>query len=60
MPAWGEVAVDAGHLQLFSGSLDEASLARNSLAAGRTMGTIEISLLGYVREDGEEVDLSED
>jgi len=59
-PAWGEVAVDAGHLQLFSGSLDEASLARNSLAAGRTMGTIEIRLSGYVREDGEEVDLSED
>ncbi len=58
-PAWGEVAVDAGHLQLFSGSLDEASLARNSLAAGRTMGTIEITLLGYVGEDGEEVDLPE-
>jgi transglutaminase-like putative cysteine protease len=58
-PAWGQVAVDASHLQLFSGSLDAASMARNSLATGRTMGTIEISLLGYLTEDGENVELTE-
>lgn len=58
-PAWGQVAVDAAHLQLFSGSLDAASMARNSLATGRTMGTIDISLLGYLTEDGRNVDLTE-
>jgi len=58
-PSWGQPAVDAAHLQLSSSSLDEASMARNSLATGRTMGTIEITLLGYVRADGEEVDLTE-
>ncbi|MGD9498102.1 MAG: transglutaminase family protein [Armatimonadota bacterium] len=58
-PAWGEITADAGHLVIYSTALDEASYARASLATGRTIGAIEIDLLGYVAADGREVRFGE-
>jgi hypothetical protein len=58
-PAWGQMTVDAGHLQIYASALDEASYARASLATGRTLGAVEIELLGYVAADGREVGFEE-
>jgi len=59
-PAWGQMTVDAGHIQLHSSSLDEVSYARASLATGRTLGAIEIELVSYRDQAGQEVTLTED
>lgn len=44
---WGEQTVDAGHLQLAGAALDSTSMARLSLAAGRTMGALTLEILGH-------------
>jgi len=59
-PSWGEMTADAGHMRLHSSTLDEMSYARASLATGRTLGSIEIDLLGYRDAAGDEVDLTEE
>jgi len=59
-PAWGQMTADAGHLQIYASALDEASYARASLATGRTIGAVEIDLLGYVSADGREVRFGEE
>lgn len=59
-PSWGEMTADAGHMRLHSSILDEMSYARASLATGRTLGSIEIDLLGYRDAAGVEVDLTEE
>jgi len=59
-PAWGEMTADAGHMTIYSSALDEASYARASLATGRTIGTVEIDVLGYIAADGREVRFGEE
>lgn len=59
-PAWGQMTVDAGHVQIYASTLDETSYARASLATGRTIGAVEVELLGYVSADGREVRFQED
>ncbi|MFW5866884.1 MAG: transglutaminase-like domain-containing protein [Armatimonadota bacterium] len=54
-PSWGEMTVDAGHLQIFASSLDEASYARASLATGRTIGAIGMQVEQYTTADGRTV-----
>ena len=44
---WGEDTVDAGHLQISAAALDSASMARLSLAAGRTMGSLELQIISH-------------
>ena len=50
--SWGQMTVDAGHLQLYASSLDPASYARASLATGRTLGAISIDVEQYTTADG--------
>lgn len=45
--AFGELAVDAGHILLVSGGLDMESMARMGLAAGRCIGSLEIEVLDH-------------
>ncbi len=59
-PSWGEMTADAGHLLVYSSSLDEASYARASLATGRTIGAITIEVRGYTRADGQQVEVGEE
>jgi len=59
-PAWGEMTADAGHLMVYASALDDASYARAALATGRTIGAIEIDLLGYTAADGREVRFGEE
>ena len=59
-PAWGEMTVDAGHLQVHSGSVDEQSFAQASLATGRTLGAISIEIEGYTTSDGRRVEAGEE
>jgi hypothetical protein len=59
-PSWGEMTADAGHLQVFSSSLDEASYARASLATGRTIGAITMQVEQYVTSDGRTVEVGEE
>jgi len=59
-PSWGQMTVDAGHLQVFASSLDEASYARASLATGRTIGAIGIEVEGYTTADGRRVEAGEE
>ncbi|MFO8079330.1 MAG: transglutaminase-like domain-containing protein [Armatimonadota bacterium] len=59
-PSWGQMTVDAGHLQVFSSSLDEASYARASLATGRTLGAIEVQVEQYITADGRTVEVGEE
>ena len=49
--AWGEVSVDAGHIRLAAGSLDLESLAKMALAAGRSLGSLDVEILEYHLED---------
>ncbi|MEA3401508.1 MAG: transglutaminase-like domain-containing protein [Armatimonadota bacterium] len=58
-PAWGEMTADAGHVLIYSSSLEQAEWARASLATGRTIGAIEMELLGYTKADGESVGFDE-
>ncbi|MGC9320253.1 MAG: transglutaminase-like domain-containing protein, partial [Armatimonadota bacterium] len=58
-PAWGEMTADAGHLLIYSSSLEQAEWARASLATGRTIGAIEMELLGYTNADGESAEFDE-
>ena len=58
-PTWGEMTVDAGHLQIFASSLDEASYARASLATGRTIGAIGMQVEQYTTADGRTVEAGE-
>ena len=44
-PTWGEQTVDAGHLQISSGALDGTSMARLSLATGKTMGSLDLKVV---------------
>lgn len=46
-PTWGEETVDAGHLQISSAALDETSVARLSLASGKTMGSLELQIVAF-------------
>lgn len=46
-PTWGEETVDAGHLQIASGALDGTSMAKLSLASGRTMGSLDLQIMKY-------------
>jgi len=46
-PTWGEDTVDAGHIQVAASALDSASLARMSLAASKTMGTLKLKVLDF-------------
>lgn len=46
-PTWGEVAPDAGHLQLSSGALDDETMAQVSLVAGRTLGSTKIEIRSF-------------
>lgn len=57
-PSWGQMTADAGHLLLQSSDLDDLSYAQASLATGRTLGTIAIDLLSYLRTDGQRVQLT--
>jgi len=59
-PSWGEMTVDAGHLQVFASSLDEASFARASLATGRTLGVMSMQVEGYTTADGRRVETGEE
>ncbi|MFW6156621.1 MAG: transglutaminase-like domain-containing protein [Armatimonadota bacterium] len=59
-PSWGEVTVDAGHVLVFSSSLDEASFAQASLATGRTIGAISMQVEGYTTADGRRVEAGEE
>ncbi|NPV47503.1 MAG: transglutaminase domain-containing protein [Armatimonadetes bacterium] len=44
---WDEELVDAGHLQVAAGALDSTSLARLSLMAGRTLGSLHLEVLDH-------------
>jgi hypothetical protein len=44
---WNEALVDAGHLQVAAAALDSVSLARMSLAAGRTLGSLKVEVLDH-------------
>jgi hypothetical protein len=46
-PTWGQETVDAGHIQVAASALDSTSIARMSLAASRTMGTLKLNVLDY-------------
>lgn len=46
-PTWGEDTVDAGHLQISSGALDGTSMAKLSLASGRTMGSLDLQVVDF-------------
>lgn len=59
-PSWGEMTADAGHMQVFASSLDEASYARASLATGRTIGAISMQVEQYTTSDGRVVEAGED
>ena len=59
-PAWGEMTADAGHLMIYASALDDAAYARAALATGRTIGAIEIDLIGYTAADGREVRFGEE
>ncbi len=59
-PAWGETTADAGHVLIYASALDEASYARACLATGRTIGAVEIDVLGYVAADGRAVEFEEE
>ncbi len=58
-PSWGEMTVDAGHILVYSSSLDQASFAQASLATGRTIGAITMQVEGYTTADGREVEVGE-
>jgi transglutaminase-like putative cysteine protease len=46
-PTWGEDLADAGHLQIAAAALDSTSMARLSLATGRTMGSLDLAVLDF-------------
>lgn len=52
-PTWGEEAVDATHLEVAEGSLDEPSMARMSLATARILGQVRFRVLDVARGDTE-------
>ena len=49
---WGETLVDAGHLALAAGSLDEKSFVKLSLATGHVMGSLKLEPLSVQYTDG--------
>lgn len=51
-PTWDETVVDATHIKLGEGPLDQQSFARICLAAGRAMGNLELSVREYGLADG--------
>ncbi|MCX7598279.1 MAG: hypothetical protein N2512_05360, partial [Armatimonadetes bacterium] len=53
-PTWGEEAVDATHLEVAEGSLDEPSMARMSLATARILGQVRFQVLDVERVGGVE------
>jgi len=55
---WGETLVDAGHLALAAGSLDEKSFVKLSLATGHVMGALKLEPLSVQYSDGRVVDFS--
>jgi len=48
-PTWGEATVDATHLQVAEGALDEPSMARMSLATARILGQVSFRVLDVRR-----------
>ncbi len=48
-PTWGEDTVDASHIEIAEGSLDEMSLAQMSLATARVIGQVEFKVLKMER-----------
>ncbi|MCD6351961.1 MAG: transglutaminase domain-containing protein [Armatimonadetes bacterium] len=50
-PTWGEPLVDASHLELGEGALDEVSLARMSLATARIIGQVSFDVLKVERSE---------
>lgn len=52
-PTWGEEAVDATHLEVAEGSLDEPSMARMSLATARILGQVSFRVLDVSRGGAE-------
>jgi transglutaminase-like putative cysteine protease len=59
-PSWGEMTADAGHMQVFASSLDEASYAQASLATGRTIGAISMQVEQYTTADGRTVEAGDE
>ncbi len=57
--SWGQMTVDAGHILIYSSAVDETSYARASLATGRTIGTVQLQLLGYETADLREIEIGE-
>jgi hypothetical protein len=51
-PTWDETVVDATHIKLGEGALDQQSFARICLAAGRAMGNLELTVREYELADG--------
>lgn len=51
-PAWGENAVDAGHIRMASGPVDMSALANMALAAGRNLGALKVHVIEYALDDG--------
>ncbi len=51
-PTWDETVVDATHVKLGEGPLNQQSFARICLAAGRTMGNLELTVREYGLADG--------
>ncbi len=51
-PTWDETVVDATHIKLGEGPLNQQSFARICLAAGRTMGNLEVTVREYGLADG--------
>ncbi len=58
-PSWGEMTADAGHMLIYASSLDPESYARAALATGRTIGAVQMRLIGYTTPDGGEVTFEE-
>jgi hypothetical protein len=48
-PTWGENTVDATHVEVAEGGLDELSMARMSLATARVLGQLEFKVLDIQR-----------
>ncbi len=46
---WNQMVVDAGHLQLASGTVDRTASARMNLVAGRTMKGLQLEVADFTR-----------